>query len=140
MSYTRVWVLNHPVVPVSTDGIHLWEPLFTWIERALPGLPVHPQFMTTAAMNGRVRQFNLRLTVMDRIVDRLFVDVDEEVTRLTKAFIALARLFSLAMAKDYARWSRLVMEEDLDGPPDSELLGLTLHCLNRLRVLFHLGV
>ena len=136
--YARVWVLNHPVVTVSTNGVHLWEPLFTWIERALPGLPEHPYILTTAAMCGRVRQFSLRLNLIQRICVKLFED--EELLELAKAFIALARLFAMAMAKEYERWARRVVEEDLEGPPNSELLGLSLHCLSKLRLIFQLAV
>ena len=80
--YTRVWVLNHPVVTVSTNGVHLWEPLFIWIERALPGLPEHPYILTTAAMCGRVRQFSLRLNLIQRICVKLFED--EELLELVQ--------------------------------------------------------
>ena len=137
-SYARCWVLNHPVVTVSTSGVYLWEPLFIWIERALPGLPEHPYLLTTAAMCGRIRQFSLRLNLIQRICVKLFED--EELLELAKAFIALARLFAMALAKEYERWARGVVEDGLDGPPNSELLGLALHCLSKLRIIFQTAV
>ena len=137
MSYTRVWVLNHPIVPISTDGIHLWEPMFAWADRALPGLPEHPYLLTTAAMRGRVRQFSLRLNIIQKICEKVIED--PELLELAIAFTALARLFAMAMANQYGVWARQVLEDGLDGPPNSELLGLALHSLSRVRQVFRIA-
>ena len=137
-SYTHGWVLNHPLVPVSTEGIHLWEPMFVWVDRALPGLPEHPYLLTTPAMDGRVRQFSLRLNIVQKICEKVITD--PELLELAKSFIALARLFAMAMAKEYGIWARRVLEDGLDGPPNSELLGLALHSLSRVRQVFCIAV